>query len=280
MQLGIFAKIFTRPTVEQTLQAVADVGIAAVQFNLSVLGLPTIPDAVPAEAISAIREAATCTGVELAAISGTFNTAHPDLAVRKASVARFPVLCEAASALGIPVITLSSGSRDPQDLWRYHPDNSTDAAWYDSRDSLTALAAAATNHGVTLAVEPEHANVLSTAMLARRMLDEIGSSALGIVFDAANLIDPDVATPESMHSVITQAVTLLGPDIVLAHAKELTIGRRPVPAGAGILPWDVIIDALDKIGFGGTLVIHGLDEPDVNLAVQTLQSAMARRQGE
>ena len=40
IRLGIFAKTFARPTVEQTLQAVADAGIAAVQFNLSVLGLP------------------------------------------------------------------------------------------------------------------------------------------------------------------------------------------------------------------------------------------------
>ena len=276
MQLGIFAKTFPRPTVEQTLQAAADTGVTAVQFNLSVLGLPTVPDTVPAEAIAATREAAARTGVELAAISGTFNTAHPDPAVRKAGVARFPVLCETASALGIPVITLSSGSRDIRDMWRYHRDNSTDAAWSDSRDSLTALADAAAGHNVTLAVEPEHANVLATAALARRMLDEIGSPVLGIVFDAANLIDPDPATPESMRSVITQAVTLLGPDIVLAHAKELTAGRCPVPAGAGMLPWDLIIDALDGAGFGGTLVIHGLGEPDVPLAVRTLRHAMAR----
>lgn len=53
---------------------------------------------------------------------------------------------------------------------------------------------------------------------------------------------------------------------------------RPVPAGAGMLPWDVIIDALDGAGFGGTLVIHGLAEPDVGLAVRTLQGAMAREQ--
>lgn len=279
MDLGIFAKTFPRPTVQQTLQAAADLGLAAVQFNLSVLGLPTIPDAVPAAAITATRQAAARTGVELAAISGTFNTAHPDPAVRKAGVARFPVLCQAASALGIPVITLSSGSRDPLDMWRYHPDNSSDAAWSDSRDSLTALAAAAAGHGVTLAVEPEHANVLATAALARRMLDEISSPALGIVFDAANLIDPDVATPDSMRSVITRAVALLGPGIVLGHAKELAAGRRPVPAGAGILPWNLIIGALDGAGFGGTLVIHGLNEPDVPLAVRTLRDALARGQG-
>ena len=45
MQLGIFAKTFDRPDVASCLQAVADAGIPATQFNLSVAGLPTIPDA-------------------------------------------------------------------------------------------------------------------------------------------------------------------------------------------------------------------------------------------
>ena len=44
MQLGIFAKTFDRPDVDACLQAVADAGIPATQFNLSVVGLPTIPD--------------------------------------------------------------------------------------------------------------------------------------------------------------------------------------------------------------------------------------------
>jgi len=278
MQLGIFAREFARPTVAQTLQAVADCGISAVQFNLSVLGLPTVPDTVPAEAVAATRDAVTRSGVRLAAISGTFNTAHPDPVVRTAGITRFPVLCETAQALGIPVITLSSGSRHPQDMWAYHPDNGTAAAWADSRDSLAALSAIAADLGVVLAVEPERSNVLATAALARRMLDEIGSPVLRIAFDAANLIDPDLATPAGIRSVITQAVTLLGLDIVLCHAKELTASRRPVPAGAGMLPWDVIIMALRDADFDGTVVIHGLAEPDVGTAVRTLRDVLAREQ--
>jgi sugar phosphate isomerase/epimerase len=277
MDIGIFAKTFPRPTVERTLEAVAAAGLTSVQFNLSVLGLPTVPDAVPDEAIAATRAAAARTGVQLSAISGTFNSAHPDPAVRTAGVARFPVLCETASALSIPVITLCSGSRDRDDMWHYHPENATAAAWSDSRDSLAAMAAVAAAHDVMLAVEPEHSNVLATAELARLMLEEIGSPALGIVFDAANLIDPDAATPDSMRDAITQAVTLLGPRIVLAHAKELTTGRLPVPAGAGMLPWDTITDALDGAGFDGTLVIHGLSENDVQRAVHTLKGVMARK---
>ena len=97
MRLGIFAKTFDRPDVASCLQAVADAGIPATQFNLSVAGLPTIPDApVPDEVIREIRAAADQAGVALAAISGTFNAAHPDPAHRQTYLDRFPHLCAAA----------------------------------------------------------------------------------------------------------------------------------------------------------------------------------------
>ena len=113
MRLGIFAKTYDRPDVASCLQAVADAGIPATQFNLSVAGLPTIPDApVPDAVVHQIRAAADHAGVALAAISGTFNAAHPDPTHRQAYLDRFPHLCAAARDLQIDIITLSSGSRD------------------------------------------------------------------------------------------------------------------------------------------------------------------------
>ena len=53
MQLGVFAREFARLTVAETLGAVANAGLSAAQFNLSVLGLPTVPEAVPAADIAA-----------------------------------------------------------------------------------------------------------------------------------------------------------------------------------------------------------------------------------
>ena len=38
MQLGIFAKTFPRPTLEETLDAVADRGLTELQFNMSCAG--------------------------------------------------------------------------------------------------------------------------------------------------------------------------------------------------------------------------------------------------
>jgi sugar phosphate isomerase/epimerase len=276
MQLGIFAKTFDRPDVASCLQAVADAGISATQFNLSVAGLPTIPhEPVSQEIVKGIRSAADQAGVALAAISGTFNAAHPEPALRQNYLARFPHLCAVARDLQIRIITLSSGSRDPDDMWRWHADNTTPQAWSDSHATLQALAELADDHGLTLAVEPEHSNVVATADQAITMLDQIGSPALKLIYDAANLLDPDRYDADAAASAITRDITTLGPHIALGHAKELVAKRAPVAPGEGLLPWRLIVQKLHEAGFDGALIIHGLPETSVPLAVSTLDAALA-----
>ena len=276
MKLGIFAKTFDRAGVDSCLQAVADAGIPATQFNLSVVGLPTIPDApVPDPVIEEIRAASARSGVTLAAISGTFNAAHPDPAHRRIHLERFPYLCAAARNLQIPVITLSSGSRDPENMWRWHADNTTALACAESRSTLQTLAGYAEEYGLILAVEPEHSNVVATADQALTMREQVGSETLRFVYDAANLLDPDTFAADLAVEAISRDIDLLGPHIALGHAKELIAGRAPAAPGAGWLPWPLIVRRLHAAGFDGTLVTHGLPESAVPLAVTTLNAALA-----
>jgi len=51
MKLGIFAKTFSRPTIEELFQSIASYGIYSVQFNLSCAGLETLPENVPSELV-------------------------------------------------------------------------------------------------------------------------------------------------------------------------------------------------------------------------------------
>jgi sugar phosphate isomerase/epimerase len=160
-------------------------------------------------------------------------------------------------------------------MWRWHPDNATAQAWADSRTTLQALATLAEDHGLTLAVEPEHSNVVGTADQAISMLDEVDSPALKIIYDAANLLDPESYDPAAAAAAITHDITTLGPHIALGHAKELIAERAPVAPGAGLLSWPLIVQTLHDAGFDGTLVIHGLPEASVPLAVTTLEAALA-----
>ena len=73
------------------------------------------------------------------------------------------------------MVTLCTGTRDPDDMWRAHPDNATPGAWRDSVEQIAAALAVAEAHGVTLAFEPEHNNVVRDAPAGRRLLDELRS---------------------------------------------------------------------------------------------------------
>jgi sugar phosphate isomerase/epimerase len=89
MKIGIFAKTFSRLTIEELFQAIAGYEINSVQFNLSCVGLETLPKNVSSELVQRIADAAKQAAVELTALSGTFNMAHPDPSVRRDGLQKF-----------------------------------------------------------------------------------------------------------------------------------------------------------------------------------------------
>ena len=78
MRVGIFAKTFPGADPRTVLAAVAAAGFPAAQYNLACSGLASLPDAIPAEVPAAVRAASAACGVEVVAVSGTFNMIHPD----------------------------------------------------------------------------------------------------------------------------------------------------------------------------------------------------------
>ena len=66
--------------------------------------------------------------------------AHPDPAVRQAGLERLRKVIVAAPLLGATGITLCTGTRDPDNMWRWHPDNDSADAWNDLVESLESRA--------------------------------------------------------------------------------------------------------------------------------------------
>ena len=271
MKIGIFAKTFTRPSLEATLDAVRDHNLDSVQFNLACAGLPTLPDALDASVIERIRAALAARRIEVAAISGTFNMCHPQRAERAANLVRLRVLAQACPAMGAQVITLCTGSRDPQDMWRRHPDNDTPAAWRDMAECVAQALQIAEDCGVTLAFEPEVANVIDSAVKGRRLLDEMRSPRLKVVMDAANLFHRGELV--RMPLILAEAFELLAGDMILAHAKDLNhdgeAGHQA--AGTGALDYDLYLRLLRASGYNGPLILHSLEEAQVDPAVAFLR---------
>jgi len=256
MQLGIFAKTFPGTDVEAVLREARDAGYATVQFNMACLGLAPMPDRISADEAASIAEAARNTGVALAAVSGTYNMIHPDPAVRARGLARLDVLAGSAHAMGTRLLTLCTGTRDAQDQWRHHPDNTSAAAWGDLICEMEKAIAIAERHDVDLGIEPELANVISSAEKARHLLDDLASPRLRIVLDPANLFE--VETDSARARIIAKAIDLLGPDIAMAHAKDRHADGSFATAGTGVVDFGYFLSRLIATGFDGPLVTHGL----------------------
>jgi sugar phosphate isomerase/epimerase len=129
---------------------------------------------------------------------------------------------------------------------------------------------------VRLGVEPELANVVDSAVKARRLLDEIGSPRLKIIIDPANLFPP--GSLPRMPAILDEAFELLGRDIVLAHAKDLSRDGEAghEAAGTGVLDYDRYLSLLARSGYAGPLILHGLSETQVAGSVAFLREKLSK----
>jgi sugar phosphate isomerase/epimerase len=271
---GIFTKIFVRPQLGEALAAIAAHGLAHTQFNMSCAGLASLPDEIDRATQDAIRAEFTRHGIRMAAVSGTFNMIHPDPKNRADGLARLRTLIEACSGLSTGVVTLCSGTRDPDNMWRRHPGNSTPAAWKDLAAALEAVLPLAEAHGVILAIEPEPSNVIDRAAKGRRLLGELRSPNLKVVMDAANLFHP--GDLDHIPDVLREAFDQLGGDIALAHAKDLNAKGEVVAAGKGVLDYDLYLNLLQLTGYTGPLILHSLAEGEVTGSAAYLNSISKR----
>ncbi len=275
MRLGIFARTFSRPTVEGVFDAVREHQLDCVQFNMACAGLPTLPDDIAPSLAIRIHEASMSRGIEIAAVSGTYNMAHPAPEVRQAGLRRLRTLASACHGMGTSVITLCTGTRDPENMWRWHPENVSSQAWSDLLSSMEAALRIAEEEQVTLAIEPERANVVNTAAKGHALLATMQSSRLKVVIDPANLIVP--GDEHQMSQVLDEAFDLLGEYIVIAHAKDRGADDTFHAAGGGILDYDHYVRLLRAAAFDGPFILHGLTEGQIDAALQFLRDKLQRR---
>lgn len=263
MKLGIHIGAFSRPTLEEILDAVAAHGLDCIHFNFKALGMEPMPERIDEQLCRRAARAAAARGLTVCSLSATFNMIHPDPAARREGLARLDTMAAAARLLGATLLTLCTGTRNPQSMWRAHPDNNTPEAWADLTASLEKALAIAERHDAALCIEPEVANVVDSARKARRLLNEMASPRLKIIMDGANLFHRGELP--RMKEILTEAFDLLGPDVVLGHAKDLDRDGEAghLAAGRGLLDYDCYLELFRKIGFTGPLIMHGLAEAEV-----------------
>ncbi|MBX5168470.1 sugar phosphate isomerase/epimerase [Rhizobium sp. NZLR1b] len=272
MKLGIFAKTFdgTKPSI--VLNSVAEAGFTSAQYNMACSGLPPMPETISEAQARSVTEAARSSGVEIVAVSGTYNMIHPDPSMREVGLRKLATLAERCVGMSTGLITLCTGTRDSIDQWKAHADNNTPAAWRDLLEAMEAAVTIAERYDVDLGIEPELANVVNSAEKAHRLISALKSPRIKIVLDPANLFE--VATLDDQRRIVSSAIDLLADRIVMAHAKDRHPDGSFATAGKGVLDYAHYLRCLKAIGFSGSLVTHGLSASEAAGAATFLKSAL------
>ncbi len=272
-QIGILVSTtYTTGTLEERLDEVKAHGLSCVQVSMGCAGLPEMPDAIPVGLPERFRRETAARGLKIASVQGTFNMCHPDAEQRALGLRRLRVVAEAFPQLPIHICT---GTRNPQSMWRNHPDNKSAEAWRDMAACVREASEIARQTKSVLAFEPEVNNVVDSASKARRIMDEIGSAHLKVTMDPANIFP--AGTLPRMKEILEEAFSLVGRDIVLAHAKDLDhdgdAGHKA--AGDGLMDYELYLRLLRAQRFSGPLLLHGLSRVQVPGCVAFLRAKLA-----
>ncbi|HPF52968.1 MAG TPA: sugar phosphate isomerase/epimerase family protein [Draconibacterium sp.] len=274
MELGIFSKTFVRPSLNEVLNNVKEHGYTCLQFNMASVGLSSMPDFIPENLPREVHQLMTECGLQMSALSGTFNMIHPDKKQRELGLERLGLLIHHAKEMGTDMITLCTGSFDSENMWRFHPENNSITAWRILSETMESALSLAEDEGIYLGIEPELANVINSAEKAKQIINEMQSKHLKIVFDPANLFEK--ASQKEIELIIGKGLDLLAEHIQIAHAKDRTPDGSFATAGKGILPYRFFLKEINQTGFDGPLITHGLEEDEAEFCYNFLNEQLNR----
>lgn len=276
MELGIFSRTYEYSDPHLSFGKMSGHGLHRCQLNLSNGGMPTLPEARDEKKLAGLKSALELHDIKCDGLSGTFNMIDPDRDAKERGIRQFQLQCELAGELGIPLVSLCTGSKNPKSKWEWHEDNLKLSSWAELLHTTEKILRFAEDSGVVLGVETEVNNIINTPQRARRYLDEFKSPCLKIIMDGANLLPAERLG--SMREVLDEAFDALGRDIVSAHAKDLYpdgSGKILYTApGKGVLDFEYYTLRLKRAGYEGSLIMHGFAEAEVPSARDYLKNIM------
>ena len=275
MKLGNYSLEIAAGSIEELFRKARDYGFSQMQFDYASAGIEEMPAFIPDSLNREIANEAVRYGIEIAAVNGTFNMAHPDPAVRNEGVVRFEKIAASCDTIGCKLITLCTGTRTRDYMWATHPDNNTPEAWIDMTAVMEQLILIADRYDVNLGIETEASNVVNSPEKAKKLIEDLKSPRLKIILDAANLFHLGMAKRENVKQVISKGIELLGSWIVIAHGKDIKEGEGLdfTGAGKGIIDFDFFLKELVRIGYKGGMILHGIKaEEDIPGCVEYIRN--------
>lgn len=245
LQLGLRLHDGEKLPIEELLPLVRAKGFTCVHLALtkSIKGHPCTPSSLTPGYAGWLKRQFAKNELDIAVLGNYLNLAHPDPEVIKTTQEKYYAHLRFASLLGCGMVGTETGAPNPE--YKFCPECRSEEALNTFIRNLKPVVRCAEQMGVIMAIEPVAKHIVWNAQRCRRVLDEIGSRNLKVLFDPVNLLDMD--NVDHREEVFAQALELLGDDIVMLHLKDFIrtpgegFGLTSVGAGTGEMDYSSIM---------------------------------------
>ncbi|KKK33595.1 AP endonuclease [Mesobacillus campisalis] len=209
-------------------------------------------------------------GVQISVLGCYINMIHPDHAERRKALDRFKEHIRFARDFGCSIVGTETGGVGADIV--YTEENFGEQPFLEVVESVTELVAEAEKFGVIVGIEGGINHPVHTLQRMKRLLDEIPSNNLQVIYDPVNFLSPD--NYERQEEVIQEAFELFGDRMVILHAKDFVIEDgwvKMVPVGQGLLNYDAVFKRLKQQKPYIQILLESTQEPYVDGSIAFLK---------
>jgi len=221
MNLGVRAHDFGKLPAEELARQIAAHGLNCIQLapTKALAGFDSDENGLPQAFAEEVRDTMGRHGIHVSVIGCYINLGDRNEALRRPQLERFKRHLRAARHFGCDIVGTETGSLN-SDFSR-HPDNGGEEAFRIVVDSVRELVQVAEQEHVNVCIEAVERYVISSPSRLRRLIDEVGSSRLQVIYDPVNLLWS--TNHEQQDEIMEAAHTLLGDRIRILHAKDFVV---------------------------------------------------------
>lgn len=195
---------------------------------------------------------------ELTVLGSYINPSAKNAEVLRGEVEKFEEKILFARALGAVAVGTETGFYGES---MANCENDSEEAYQHLLTTMRRIVKSAEREGVSVAIEGVAIFVISTPEKMARLLRDLDSDYVKVIFDPVNYLTAENASRQ--HDIINSAFELFADRIVAIHAKDFVLSQGALLAcdpGLGELDWTLILENMKKYGVDAPIIMEGIDE--------------------
>ena len=249
LQLGLRLHDAEKLPLEELLPVVRKKGFTCAHVALSKLfkDIPCTASALTPGYAHYLKHVFEKNDLDIALLGNYLNLLHPDADYITEAIEKYYAHIRFASLLGCGMVGTETGA--PNREYKFCPECRTEETLSLFVRRLKPVIRCAEQYGVTIAIEPVARHSVWDPKSCRKVLDEIGSPNLQVLFDPVNMLDLD--NVDHREELFQEVIERLGKDIAMVHLKDFVrvdegYGLKSVGAGTGEMDYTGIMRFLKK----------------------------------